>query len=36
MVSPGHDHAIGLLRGDLSAIQYRHPETGHRFIDQTV
>jgi transposase-like protein len=36
MASPVHDRAIALLLTDLTAIEFRHPETGHRFIYQLV
>jgi hypothetical protein len=36
MASPAHDRAIALLLEDLSAANFRHPETGHRFIYQLV
>jgi hypothetical protein len=36
MASPVHDRAIALLLADLTAANFRHPETGHRFIYQLV
>jgi hypothetical protein len=36
MASPVHDRAIVLLLQDLNTAQFRHPETGHRFIYQLV
>lgn len=36
MASPAHDRAIALLLADLTATEFRHPETGHRFIYQLV
>lgn len=36
MASPVHDRAIALLLADLTAAEFRHPETGHRFIYQLV
>jgi hypothetical protein len=36
MASPVHDRAIELLLQDLNTAQFRHPETGHRFIYQLV
>lgn len=36
MASPVHDRAITLLLTDLTAAEFRHPETGHRFIYQLV
>jgi hypothetical protein len=32
MASPVHDRAIAALLDDLNAVEFRHPETGHRFI----
>lgn len=29
-----HDRAIDKLLADLTAADFRHPETGHRFIYQ--
>jgi hypothetical protein len=36
MASPAHDRAIALLLADLTQAEFRHPETGHRFIYQLV
>ncbi len=36
MASPAHDRAIALLLADLTATEFRHPDTGHRFIYQLV
>jgi hypothetical protein len=36
MASPVHDRAIAALLADLTAAEFRHPETGHRFIYQLV
>ena len=36
MASPVHDRAIALLLADLTTTNFRHPDTGHRFIDQLV
>ena len=36
MASPVHDRAITLLLDELTTANYRHPETGHRFIYQLV
>jgi DNA-binding CsgD family transcriptional regulator len=36
MASPVHDRAIALLLADLTAANFQHPETGHRFIYQLV
>jgi hypothetical protein len=36
MASPVHDRAIAALLDDLNAVEFRHPETGHRFIYQLV
>jgi hypothetical protein len=36
MASPVHDRAIALLLADLTGADFRHPETGHRFIYQLV
>ena len=36
MASPVHDRAIAALLTDLTAAEFRHPETGHRFIYQLV
>ena len=36
MASPAHDRAIALLLADLTATEFRHPETGHLFIYQLV
>jgi len=36
MTSPVHDRAIAQLLDDLTATEFRHPETGHRFIYQLV
>lgn len=36
MASPVHDRAIALLLADLTETEFRHPETGHRFIDKLV
>ena len=36
MASPVHDHAIALLLEDLTTTNFRHPDTGHRFIYQLV
>lgn len=36
MSSPVHDRAIALLLTDLTTAEFRHPETGHRFIYQLV
>ena len=34
--TPVHDRAIALLLADLTEADFRHPETGHRFIYQLV
>ena len=36
MASPVHDRAITLLLEDLTTTNFRHPDTGHRFIYQLV
>jgi len=36
MASPVHDRAVALLLEDLTSAEFRHPETGHRFIYQLV
>ena len=36
MALPVHDRAIALLLDDLTSANFRHPETGHRFIYQLV
>lgn len=36
MALPVHDRAIALLLDDLTSTNFRHPETGHRFIYQLV
>jgi transposase-like protein len=36
MASPVHDRAITQLLADLTAVGFRHPETGHRLIYQLV
>jgi len=36
MASPVHDRAIAALLADLTTAEFRHPETGHRFIYQLV
>ena len=36
MASPVHDRAIAMLLADLTTANFRHPETGHRFIYQLV
>jgi len=36
MATPAHDRAIEALLADLTAAQFRHPETGHLFIYRLV
>ena len=36
MASPVHDRVIALLLEDLTTTNFRHPDTGHRFIYQLV
>ena len=36
MASPVHDRAIALHLADHTTTNFRHPDTGHRFIDQLV
>ena len=36
MASPVHDRAITQLLEDLTTTNFRHPDTGHRFIYQLV
>jgi hypothetical protein len=36
MATPAHDRAIEGLLADLTMAQFRHPETGHRFIYRLV
>jgi transposase-like protein len=36
MAAPVHDRAVALLLADLTAADFRHPETGHRFIYHLV
>ena len=36
MASPVNDRAITQLLDELTTANYRHPETGHRFIYQLV
>ena len=36
MACPAHDRAVALLLADLTEADFRHPETGHRFLYQLV
>jgi hypothetical protein len=36
MAPPVHDRAIALLLAELTETEFRHPETGQRFICQIV